>query len=195
MLEPLTLSGTRASLEPLQMSHAPDLWRAAQDRQIWTYYPRRVESLDDMESFIAETLDAQKLGVQLPFAIRDLELNQWVGSTRLMDFSAENRGVEIGGAWLSSAVWRTRINTECKFLLLRHGFETLDLLRVFLKTDARNERSQRAIERLGAKREGTLRSHMILPDGFVRDSVYYSVLRAEWPSVKARMAGFLAFSE
>ncbi len=149
-------------------------------------------SLDGVEAFIAEALEGQNRGAQLPFAIRDLELGSLVGSTRFMDYSAPNRAVEIGGTWLSSAVWRTRINTECKFLLLKHGFESLDLVRIFFKTDARNARSQRAIERLGAQKEGVLRSHMILPDGFRRDSVFYSILQSEWPTVKARLEGFLS---
>lgn len=191
MLQELTLRGQRAQLEPLRPEHAPQLWQAAQDPAIWPYFFRRMASLSDVEAFIAETLELQKRGTQLPFAIRDLESNRLVGSTRLMDFSAPNRSLEIGGTWLASAVWRTRINTECKFLLLRHGFESLALIRVFFKTDARNARSQRAIERLGASREGVLRHHMIMPDGFRRDSVYYSILESEWPDVKARLEGFL----
>ncbi len=192
MLEEITLRGARVRLEPLRIEHATALWDAAQAPEIWSFFPRRMTSLSDAEDFISETLGFQKLGLQLPFAIRDLESGDLVGSTRLMDFNAANRATEIGGTWLSSAVWRTRINTECKFLLLRHAFESLNLLRVTFKIDARNERSQRAIERIGAQKEGILRAHMILPDGFVRDSVYYSILDREWLNVKTHLEGFLS---
>jgi len=120
----------------------------------------------------------------MPFAVVDTLRNRIVGSTRLADISFPNRGVEIGWTWLDPSVWRTPINTECKYLLLKHCFETLDMIRVCLKTDSRNVRSQRAIERLGARREGILRSHRILPDGYARDSVYYSILASEWPDVR-----------
>lgn len=192
MLQETTLSGKRARLEPLRIEHAPALWEAARAPEIWSFFPRRMTSLGDTEDFIAETLGFQELGLQLPFAIRDLASGDLVGSTRLMDFSAVNRSTEIGGTWLSSAVWRTRINTECKFLLLHHAFESLNLLRVYFKTDARNGRSQRAIERIGAQKEGVLRAHMILPDGFVRDSVFYSILDREWPGVQTRLEEFLS---
>ncbi|PQV63480.1 Protein N-acetyltransferase, RimJ/RimL family [Abditibacterium utsteinense] len=192
MLQETTLSGERVQLEPLRLQHAPALWEAAQTPENFEFFFRRMASLVDIEAFIEQGLELQDRGVALPFAIHDLESGQLVGSTRFHDFSGPDRAVEIGATWLSSAVWRTRINTECKFLLLRHAFETLDLVRVCLKTDARNQRSQRAIERIGAQKEGVLRQHMILPDGFVRDSVYYSILDSEWPDVKSRLEGFLA---
>ncbi len=191
-MQEIVLSGQRARLEPLRMAHTEALWQVAQAPEIWPFFFRRMASLKDVEAFIAEALEKQSRGEQLPFAIRDGESGRLVGSTRFLDFSATNRSVEIGATWLSPMVWRTRINTECKFLLLRHGFETLGLVRVFFKTDARNERSQRALERIGAQKEGVLRQHMILPDGFVRDSVYYSILDREWPDVKARLERFLA---
>lgn len=191
MLEEITLSGQRAQLEPLRIEHAPALWEAGQNPGNFEFFFRRIASLADIEAFIEQGLELQNRGVALPFAIRDLESGQLVGSTRFHDFSAPDRAVEIGATWLSSVVWRTRINTECKFLLLQHGFESLDLIRICFKTDARNFRSQRAIERLGAQKEGVLRHHMILPDGFRRDSVFYSILGGEWPDVKARLEGFL----
>ena len=121
------------------------------------------------------------------FTIIDKETNRPVGSTRYMDITLPNRGLEIGWTWLTPSVWRTRMNTECKYLLLKHGFEELNLLRIQLKTDSRNLRSQRAMERLGAVREGVLRRHRLLSDGYQRDTVYYSILAEEWAGVKARL--------
>ncbi len=192
MLQEITLSGQRARLEPLRMIHATPLWHAAQAPEIWEFSQDPIHSLTDAEVFIESALKSERSGDQLPFAIRDLNSGHVVGTTRLADYSAFHRGAEIGWTWLSPDVWKTRINTECKFLLLQHGFETLNLLRICLKTDARNQRSQRAIERLGAQQEGVLRSHRVCPDGFVRDSVFYSILDREWPSVKRRLEGFLS---
>jgi RimJ/RimL family protein N-acetyltransferase len=122
------------------------------------------------------------------------EHNRAIGSTRYLDIQTQNRGLEIGWSWLTPTVQRTGVNTECKYLLLRHAFEQLGMIRVQLKTDSRNLQSQRAIERLGAVKEGTLRNHMILPDGYYRHSVYYSIIESEWPTVKAgleeKMAGY-----
>ncbi len=191
MLGEITLSGERVRLEPLRIEHAPALWEAAQSPENFEFFFRRMACLADIEAFIEDGLELRNCGVALHFAIRDLESGELVGSTRYHDFSATNRAVEIGATWISRALWRTRINTECKFLLFQHGFETLNLIRICFKIDARNFRSQRAIERLGAQREGVLRHHMILPDGFQRDSVFYSVLQGEWPDVKARLEGLL----
>ncbi len=149
--------------------------------------PFAMRSLQDMSLFVQNALDEQSAGTALPFAIEDRQNGRLVGSTRLFDFAAAHRGVEIGATWLCPRVWRTRVNSECKYLLLSHCFETLNLLRVQFKTDGRNARSQAAIERLGAKREGVLRAHRILHDGFVRDSVMYSILDREWPEVKKRL--------
>lgn len=123
--------------------------------------------------------------------IIDQATNQVVGSTRFLDISSQHRQLEIGSTWLTPSVWRTRMNTECKYLLLKHCFEVLETIRVQIKTDRRNVQSQRAIERLGAVKEGVLRRHRILPDGYVRDTVYYSVIDEEWPAVKARLEAFL----
>lgn len=191
MLSQIELAGVRAKLEPLTLEHAPALWDVARAPEIWSFFPRPLQSLRDVEAFIGEALDGQHQGVQLPFAIRDLELGRLVGSTRFADYSAPHRSAEIGWTWLSPAVWRTRINTECKFLLLKHGFEVLNLQRIFFKTDARNGRSQRAIERIGAQKEGTFRKHRICADGFVRDSIYYSIIDDEWPDIKAKLQKFL----
>jgi RimJ/RimL family protein N-acetyltransferase len=192
-LEPVTLSGQCARLVPLELSHAPGLLAASHDPAIWAFMPAAPpETLTDIERMIADALTEQTQGNSVPFTIMDQETQSIVGSTRFLDISQAHRQAEIGWTWLTPAVWRTRINTECKYLLLRHAFETGHLLRVQLKMDARNERSQRAIERIGGVREGILRRHRILHDGFVRDSVYYSVISEEWPAVKARLERLLA---
>ena len=191
-LEPVTLTGLRARLIPLEQTHAPALFAAGRDPAIWTYLsvaPPQV--LADMERVVQQALAEQAQGASLPFTIIDQETQGVVGSTRLMDVSPTHRQGEIGWTWLSPSVQRTRVNTECKSLLLRHCFEHLNFLRVQLKTDARNERSQRAMERIGAVREGVLRRHRVLHDGFVRDSVYYSVIAEEWPQTKGHLERLL----
>ncbi len=185
-IEPVTLTGNLVRLEPLQMKHAPDLYEAAQDSGIWTYMPTTPSgSLSEMEQVIAIALQEQEKGVSLPFTIIDLVQNRPVGSTRYMDIRSDYRGLEIGWTWLSPSVQRTGINTECKYLLLHHAFEVSGAIRVQLKTHHLNFKSQRAIERIGAVKEGTLRNHMIMSDGSYRHSVYYSIIESEWPSVKA----------
>jgi RimJ/RimL family protein N-acetyltransferase len=150
-----------------------------------------IETEDQMRNFVRHLLALQQRGTDLPFAVIHVPSGRAVGMTRYLNIDAENRALEIGGTWYGLAYQRTSVNTECKYLLLGYAFETLDCVRVQLKTDLRNERSQRAIERLGAVREGVLRNHMILPDGTLRHSVFYSILPEEWPSVRARLAAWL----
>lgn len=172
-------------LEPLSMDYVEDLYEAAQDPAIWLYMPINPgRSRADMVAWIRAALRGQEEGSDLPFVIIERATNRVVGSTRYMNISAKDRGLEIGWTWLAKEARRTGINTECKYLLLRHAFETLRTVRVQFKTDSRNEISQRAITRLGAVKEGVLRNHMVLPDGYCRDSVYYSILDSEWPAVK-----------
>jgi RimJ/RimL family protein N-acetyltransferase len=183
------LEGLHVRLEPLASSHAPELLAAAQDDSIWRYMPiARPRTLLELEGMIAEALAAQERGEQLPFAIVERTSGRAVGSTRYLDIRAPHRGLEIGWTWLATAAQRTALNTECKLLLLTHAFEALGCLRVQLKTDLRNLRSQAAIERLGAKKEGVLRKHYVLWDGYVRDSVMYSITEAEWPAVKQKLS-------
>jgi len=184
---PVTLAGRWVRLEPLCDSHAPDLFAAGHSPDVWTYLFRYAfTSLDDTREWIASALREAESGAQSPFAIIHLESGRAVGSTRYMDISRADRRLEIGWTWLAQSMWRTPVNTECKYLLLRHAFETLDCLRVQLKTDLRNTRSQQAIERLGAVREGVFRKHMILSlkENFQRSSVMYSIIDTEWPAVK-----------
>jgi RimJ/RimL family protein N-acetyltransferase len=142
-----------------------------------------------VESAVNDALVARDRGNELPFVIRDLDTGALVGSTRYLDISVANRGLEIGWTWLNPSVWRSRVNSECKYLLLSHAFEALGAIRVQLKTDQRN------LARLGAVREGVLRSHMILQSGYVRDTVFFSIIAAEWPAVKERLQRVLQASE
>ncbi len=178
-------------LVPMEVSHIQALFEAGQSPEIWPYMPMWVRTLDDMRRLVGEALGARERGTEFPFVIFERPLNRIVGSTRFLEITPAHRRIEIGWTWLSPDVWRTPINTECKYLLLRHCFETLGTIRVQLKTDARNVRSQAAIERIGGVREGLLRHHRVMPDGYLRDSVYYSILVEEWPAVKARLEGWL----
>jgi RimJ/RimL family protein N-acetyltransferase len=181
-------------LEPLSLAHVPDLRRAGQDESIWRFMPYgNIDTEEKMGAFVQELLRRQAHGTDLPFAVIHLETGRAIGCTRFMEYIPAFRGLEIGGTWYTPAYQRTAVNTECKYLLLRTAFERLGCIRVQLKTDLRNERSQRAIERLGAVREGVLRNHMIMPDGHIRSSVLYSILDHEWPQVKARLEGRLGY--
>lgn len=185
MLEPVTLIGTAIRLEPLAPRHADDLAATTQDPQTWQYHGvGDLTKRADLETFIESVQDEPIRGIGLNFAIVRQDTGHAVGATSLWDISLEHRRAEIGRTWLAPETRRTGANTEAKFLLFRHAFETLHLLRVQLKTDTRNAVSIRAIERLGAKYEGVLRSHMILHNGSRRDTVYYSVLAEEWGEVK-----------
>jgi RimJ/RimL family protein N-acetyltransferase len=192
-IAPVTLEGRAARLEPLEQRHAAGLLAAAQDREIWRYMPSDPSgSPERMAAWIESALRAQAAGTELPFAILVRATGEVAGATRYLNIARRDRGLEIGWTWLGRAARRTAVNTECKYLLLRHAFEVLGAIRVQLKTDGRNTVSQRAIERLGAVREGVLRRHMILEDGFQRDSVMYSIIAEEWPAVRARLEGMLA---
>ena len=185
---PVTLEGKIVRLEPLSKSHLADLLVEAQDESIWRHIPYNPpKSMGDMEVWLSKALEAQTQGKEVPFAIIEQTTNRAVGSTRYMNITPHDRGLEIGWTWLGQSVRRTGVNTECKYLLLRHAFETLGAIRVQLKTDSRNERSQRAIERIGGVKEGVLRNHVIMPDNYYRHSVYYSILDSEWPVAKANL--------
>ena len=187
-IEPVTLTGNVVRLEPLQLSHAEDLLDVAQEPETWAYMSANPgTSMEAMEQWIAEALDLQQTGTCLPFAIIDQQGGRAIGSTRYLAIMPKDYGLEIGWTWLAPAVRRTGVNTECKYLLLRHAFENAHAIRVQLKTDSRNLRSQRAIERIGGVKEGVLRNHMIMPDGHYRHSVYYSIINTEWEQVKAHL--------
>ena len=145
-----------------------------------------------MRNWVLDILSRAEKGTDLPFAVIHLASGRVAGATRYLNIMPKDRGLEIGGTWYGTDFQRTPVNTECKYLLLSHAFETLKCIRVQLKTDKRNERSQKAIERLGAKKEGILRNHMILPDGRYRDSVFYSILDTEWLDVKKNLEEMMA---
>ncbi len=194
--QPVTLEGTHVRLEPLAGHHAEDLFEVGKDETIWPYMPcPPLESVQDGRVLIDQALDVAAEGTQIPFAIIERASGKAIGSTRYLDIRRSDRGLEIGWTWIGTAYQRTVVNTECKFLLLRHAFEDLGAARVQLKTDLRNVRSQRAIERLGAVREGVLRKHIVLWDGFIRDTVYYSVIESEWPEVKRRLEGLMGHAQ
>jgi RimJ/RimL family protein N-acetyltransferase len=191
-ITPITLEGNWSRLEPLGEQHVDDLVVAADEDEIWTWMPIRLKTADEIRAWMVSAHANQAKGTALPFAIIDRATGKAVGSTRYMDIQPANRGLEIGWTWLAKQVRRTPVNTECKYLLLRHAFEDQDAIRVQLKTNARNERSRTAILRIGAQFEGILRQHVILPDGSYRDSAYYSIIDTEWPAVKERLERMLA---
>jgi N-acetyltransferase len=188
----VTLTGRFVRLEPLSEEHVPGLAAISNDDGIWQYMVYgNMQTEDDLRAWVRDLLVRASHGTDLPFAVIDLASGCVAGATRYLDIRPADRALEVGGTWYGARFRRTPVNTESKYLLLRHAFEDLHCIRVQLKTDSRNERSQRAIERIGARREGVLRNHMILPDGYVRDSVYYSILDSEWPNVKARLQEML----
>lgn len=192
-IRPTTLTGKLARLEALGEAHIADLAAAGKDESIWEFMRYgQVTTQERMAEMVRMLLARQAQGTDLPFAVIHQASDRAVGMTRFMNIEPVNRAVEIGGTWYAPQHQRTGLNTECKYLLLRHAFETWRVIRVQFKADLRNLRSQNAVERLGAVREGVLRDHIILPDGTVRSSVFYSILAKEWPSVKARLERLLS---
>ena len=191
-LTPVTLEGRHVRLEPLAQTHHPALCAIGLDPELWELIPYRVTTPEDMAAYIQTALDHQAAGSALPFATVHAPTRQVIGSTRYMNIDLANRRVEIGATWIAAPWRRTAVNTEAKYLMLRHAFETLGCIRVELKTDALNQRSRNAIRRIGATEEGTLRQHMMTWSGRLRDSVYFSVLDSEWPRVKRDLEQKLA---
>lgn len=193
-IQPVTLTGRTVSLEPLSEVHVPDLARVGLEEDIWRYMRYgSIISETGLRNWILELLNLQEQGRELPFAVIYLESKRAIGCTRYMNIQPKQRGLEIGGTWYGLDYQGTAVNPECKYLLLRHAFETLGCIRVQFKTDIRNIRSQRAIEALGAVKEGILRNHMITKDGFIRDSIIYSILDREWYQVKVKLEHRLGY--
>ncbi len=191
-LAPLTLEGRRVRLEPLLSRHRDALVAAAADGELWNSKVTIVPSAATVDAYLDEVVAAQAAGHQLPFAIRDRTHDRIVGSTRYRAIDLAHRRLEIGSTWLARSAQRTAINTEAKLLLLAHAFEVLHCQRVELLTDFLNAQSRAAILRLGAVQEGILRKHLVMPDGRERDSVIFSILAGEWPTVKAGLVAKLA---
>jgi RimJ/RimL family protein N-acetyltransferase len=185
-LEPVILRGEHARLEPLAPSHRDGLVDAANDGELFKLWYTTVPKAENMEKEIARRLALQAAGSMLPFTVFDAD-SGIAGMTTYMNVDATNRRVEIGSTWYAKRVQRTPLNTQCKLLLLQHAFETLDCIAVEFRTHFFNHQSRRAIERLGAKQDGILRSHQIAPNGTLRDTVVFSIIAAEWPTVKAHL--------
>jgi RimJ/RimL family protein N-acetyltransferase len=190
-VQPVTLEGRYVRLEPLAIGHHADLCAVGLDEELWRWTPTAVRTPEDMRAYIDIALRAQAEGSALPFATVDRTTGRAIGSTRFANIDRGHRRLEIGWTWIGRAWQRTAVNTEAKYLMLRHAFETLGAMRVELKTDSLNERSRRAILRLGAVEEGTFRKHMLTENGRIRHTVYFSIVDEEWPAVKTRLEGML----
>ncbi|HEX5763203.1 MAG TPA: GNAT family protein [Solirubrobacterales bacterium] len=186
------LEGSLVVLEPLAREHGEGLWEAAQAPQIWTWLAHIGESREYFDRWLETTLEAAASGAEGPFAIRQQATDRLVGSSRYLAVRPADRALEVGWTWLHPSVWQTGVNVETKLLMLGHAFETLGCVRVELKTDARNERSRRAMAALPAQFEGIMRKHMIVPDVGQRDSAYFSIVDDEWPHVRANLERRLA---
>ena len=186
-VEPVILEGRHVRLEPMRAEHIDALCEVGLEESLWRWIPTACRTAEDIEKYVLLALDEQKRGVALPFVTIEQASGKVIGSTRFGNIDVPNRRAEIGWTWINPKWQRTAVNTEAKFLMLRHAFETWGCIRVELKTDALNEKSRNAILRIGAKQEGIFRSHVITDSGRRRDSVYFSILESEWPDVKQRL--------
>jgi N-acetyltransferase len=191
-VKPVVLTGKNVRLEPMAEAHIPALAEIGVGQPFWDFMLYgEMNTVDDMRGWVMDILSRAEQGTDLPFVAIHLASGRVAGATRYLNIMPKDRGLEIGGTWYGVEFQRTAVNTECKYLLLKHAFETLGCIRVQLKTDLLNVRSQKAIERIGAVKEGVLRNHMILPDGRYRHSVFYSITDSEWDDVKKRLEGML----
>lgn len=191
IIAPVSLEGRHVRLEPLSQAHQPDLAVVGLEESLWRWIPVPVRTPEEMSGYIATALDEQARGVSLPFVLIEKATGQAIGSTRYGNIDRTHHRVEIGWTWVAQPWQRSAVNTEAKYLLLRHAFETLGCIRVELKTDSLNEKSRAAILRIGAREEGTFRNHMITASGRIRHTVYFSILDSEWPAVKSRLQTML----
>jgi N-acetyltransferase len=193
---PLSLEGSVVRLEPIRREHAEQFWEIAQNdlEEIFRWIPYSMKTRKDFQKLVNKVFDEQQRGESVAFATVERSSGRVIGATRFMNIDRANRRVEIGWTWIAPAWQRTAVNTEAKYLMLRHAFELWGCFRVELKTDALNQKSRNAILRIGAKEEGTLRRHVITWTGRVRDSVYFSILDSEWPEVKTKLEARLSGS-
>lgn len=191
IVKPVTLEGRYVRLEPLAMAHLAGLAEIGLDEELWRWIPTAVRTKEEMAAYIETALKELERGISLPFAQVEKATGRAIGSTRYGNIDRTHHRVEIGWTWVGREWQRTAVNTEAKFLLLRHAFETLGCIRVELKTDSLNEKSRAAIVRIGAREEGIFRNHMITASGRIRHSAYYSIVDAEWPAAKARLETML----
>jgi N-acetyltransferase len=191
VIAPVILEGRFVRLEPLTSAHAAGLAEVGLDDRLWKWIPTPVRTPEEMRAYVQTALREQEAGYALPFALIEKSTGHAIGSTRFANIERTHHRLEIGWTWVARQWQRTAINTEAKYLLLRHAFETLKCMRVELKTDSLNERSRAAILRIGAREEGIFRNHMITASGRIRHTVYFSILDSEWPEVKARLEAWL----
>ena len=187
VVSPVVLEGLHVRLESLAKEHLAGLVEVGLDEELWRWIPTPVRTREEMAAYIETALEEQSRGVALPFAIVEKSTGRAIGSTRYGSIDRTHHRVEIGWTWVARDWQRTAMNTEAKYLLLKHAFETLGCIRVELKTDSLNERSRAAILRIGAREEGIFRNHMITAGGRIRHSVYFSIIDSEWPAIKARL--------
>lgn len=189
---PDVLEGKRVKMIPLKIEHADELWETAKDESIWTHYTfRRIESLEKFKEFLQGSLDEAESGKGFTFTIIDKSTGKMKGGTSFLDIQPSSRSLEIGRTWMAKELQGTGFNAECKYHLLKYCFEALKLIRVFFKTDSNNIRSQKAMEKIGAKSEGVLRNHMIREDGTFRHSAFYSIIESEWEGVKEKLSNIM----
>ena len=186
-LQPVTLAGEVVRLEPLAAGHAAALTQVGLHPELWRLQPEPVQTQDDMQRYVDRALAGQRDGNCLPFVIVRQDDGQIIGATRYMDIALAHKRLEIGGTWLTPASQRSGANTEAKFLLLQHAFETIGIMRVVFKTELSNMQSRQAILRIGGVEEGVFRKHLIAQSGRARDMVYFAILDEDWPAVKARL--------
>ncbi len=188
---PVMLEGSHVRLEPLAKAHLAGLAQFGLEEELWRWIPVPVRTVEEMAAYIETALQEQERGVSLPFALIEKATGRAIGSTRYGNIDPTHRRVEIGWTWVAREWQRSAVNTEAKYLLLKHAFETLGCIRVELKTDSLNEKSRAAILRIGAREEGIFRNHMIAANGRIRHTVYFSIVDSEWPAVKARLESLL----
>jgi len=187
IVEPVLLEGRCVRLEPLSLAHVPALIEVGLDPELWRWTAGSVKSAQEMKTYVGNALDRQRQGTVVPFATVERKTGRVIGSTRFANIDPHDRRVEIGWTWIARPWQRTPINTEAKYLMLRHAFETWICMRVEFKTDVLNAQSRAAILRIGAKEEGIFRNHMMMESGRIRDSIYFSIIDSEWPAVKRRL--------
>ena len=191
VVSPVMLESVHVRLEPLAKAHLAGLIQVGLDEELWRWIAVPVRTADEMATYLQTALNEQERGVSLPFAIVEKATGRPIGSTRYGNIDRTHHRVEIGWTWVAREWQRTAMNSEAKYLLLRHAFESLGCMRVALKTDSLNQRSREAILRIGAREEGIFRNHMITASGRVRHTVYFSIIDSEWPAVKARLESML----
>lgn len=186
-ITPVTLEGQHACLEPMSDAHREALNAAAADGQLWKLWYTSVPAPESMGQYIASALTMREQAGALPFVVRERATGEVLGSTRYFNVDAINRRLEIGHTWLAKRAQRTAVNTECKLMLLTHAFEQLDCIAVEFRTHWMNHQSRNAIARLGAKQDGVLRNHQRMADGTLRDTVVFSIIQSEWPTVRRHL--------